>query len=386
MMRGTGFRARSTAPPISRLPPSEILRGRRSSPSTPSPTASTATASASASCRSASDPQAWLVDTLAVRDLEPLRPMFEGPQLKVLHGADYDLSCLFRDFEIRFSNVFDTMIAAQLLGREQLGLAALVREFFGVELDKTLTRHDWGSRPLEPRHLRYLVDDVVHLTGVLERLVAELDAQDLERGGARSSSSACSRRSGRKAPFDPEGFRSIRGAHTLDRQSLSILRELYLLRDRLAARADKPPFKVFGNHQLLEIATTAPRDFDALRARDRVPRAPRAAVRARAARRRRRRAPQPVPGPVPPPVEGPAAVRDQQLVWVDTLKAWRREASARDRRTTMAILPNHLLHRLAELRPTTLAAARARSRSSASAASSATASRSCARRAGISAG
>src|SRR4029079_14982483 len=68
---------------------------------------------------------AWLGDTLAVRALAPLRPMFEGPQLKVLHGADYDLSCLFRDFDVRMANVFDTMIAAQLIGREHLGLAAL---------------------------------------------------------------------------------------------------------------------------------------------------------------------------------------------------------------------------------------------------------------------
>jgi ribonuclease D len=295
---------------------------------------------------------AWLVDTLAVRDLAPLKPVFEGPQTKVLHGADYDLSCLFRDFGFRFQNVFDTMIAAQLLGREQLGLAALVREFFGIELDKTLTRHDWGSRPLEPRHLRYLVDDVVHLTGVLERLSAELAANDLEEEAqiefARLLASI-----GPKEHFDPEGFRSIRGAHALDRQGLSILRELYLLRDRLAARADRPPFKVFGNQQLIEIATMTPRDFDALRRATGFPEhlvrrfgrvlleAVDTGVRNQAQVQYRIRSKDPRPS-------------DEQLVWVDMLKGWRREASARDRRTTMAILPNHLLHKIAELRPTTI--------------------------------
>ena len=180
---------------------------------------------------------------------------------------------------------------------------------------------------------------------------------------------------GPRAPFDPEGFRSIRGAHTLERESLSILRELYLLRDKLAARADKPPFKVFGNHQLIEIATTAPHDFDALRratgfpehlvrrfgSASSTPSTPasgtRPASRSGSARRTRDRP-------------------DDQLAWVEILKAWRREASARDHRTTMAILPNHLLHRLAEIRPTTLAQLARDPATSASAASNATASRS----------
>ena len=254
------------------------------------------------------DQQAWLVDTLALKDLDPLRPILEGPQLKVLHGADYDLSCLFRDFNVRFSNVFDTMIAAQLLGREHLGLAALVREFFGIEIDKALTRHDWGMRPLEARHLRYLVEDVVHLTGVLEHLTAELDAQDL-REEASIEFERLLASIGPKTPFDPEGFRSIRGAHLLSRESLSILRELYLLRDRLAERADKPPFKVFGNHQLLEMATGAPRDFDGLRRTSGFPEHLVRRFGQHPAGRGRRRHPEPVRRPAAPAIEGNAADR-----------------------------------------------------------------------------
>jgi ribonuclease D len=296
---------------------------------------------------------AWLVDTLAVRNLEPLRPVFEGPGLKVFHGADYDLSCMLRDFNFRFANVFDTMIAAQLLGREQLGLAALVREYFAVDLDKTLTRHDWGTRPIEPRHLRYLIEDVVHLTGVYERLSRELAAQDLLEEASLEFERLL-QSIGPKAPFDPEGFRSIRGAHTLDRRGLSILRELYLLRDRLAARADKPPFKVFGNHHLLAIAEAAPHDLDSLWNAARFP--------AHMMRRFGETLLDAVAAGVDNEERVPFRVRPKgtrppevQLAWVDALKAWRRDASARDRRTTMAILPNHLLFRIAELRPATLA-------------------------------
>jgi ribonuclease D len=296
--------------------------------------------------------QAWLIDTLAVRDLELLQPIFEGPQIKVLHGADYDLSGLFRDFGSRFENVFDTMIAAQLLGREQLGLAALVREFFGAELDKTLTRNDWGQRPLHERHVRYLVEDVVHLTGVRERLAEELENADLVEESdiefARLLASI-----GPRAPFDPEGFRNIRGAHLLSRDRLSVLRELYLLRDKLAARADKPPFKVLGNHQILEIASLLPSDIEGIRSATGLPEhllrrfGPLILDAVDAGVRNQGNVPLRVRsrGTRPPEI---------QLAWVDTLKAWRREASARDRRTTMAILPNHLLHVLAEIRPSSL--------------------------------
>jgi ribonuclease D len=227
-----------------------------------------------------------------------------------------------------------------------------VREFFGIEMDKALTRHDWGMRPLEARHLRYLVEDVVHLTGVLDHLTAELDAQDL-REEASIEFERLLASVGPKTPFDPEGFRSIRGAHLLSRESLSILRELYLLRDRLAERADKPPFKVFGNHQLLEMATGAPRDFDGLRRTSGFPE--------HLVRRFGSILLDAVDAGIRNQSDVPLRLRskgtrptEQQLEWVDTLKAWRREASARDRRTTMAILPNHLLHRLSELRPTTL--------------------------------
>jgi ribonuclease D len=296
---------------------------------------------------------AWLVDTIAIRDLECLRPVFEGPQLKVLHGADYDLSGLFRDFGLRLASVFDTMIAAQLLGREHLGLAALVREFFGAELDKTLTRHDWGTRPLEDKHVRYLVEDVVHLTGVHERLAAELARDDLveeaEIEFARLLGSVAPR-----APFDPEGFRHIRGAHTLTREGLSVLRELYLLRDRLSAQADKPPFKVLGNHQLLAIAETLPGDLDALREVTRLP--PHLLRRLGPGLLRAVRSGHDNQANVPLRVKAKGSRPPEiKVAWIDTLKVWRREAAVRDGRTTMAILPNHLLHALADVRPATIA-------------------------------
>src|SRR5206468_9217643 len=105
--------------------------------------------------------EAWLVDPLALRDLSPLGPVMADPGVvKVLHGADYDVSTLKRDFGFRFENIFDTMIAARLLGRKQVGLQAVVQEALGLTLAKEGQTADWSRRPLPPGQEAYAAADV----------------------------------------------------------------------------------------------------------------------------------------------------------------------------------------------------------------------------------
>ena len=120
---------------------------------------------------------AWLVDALAVRDLSPLAPVLADPGVvKVLHGADYDVTTLKRDFGFAFASIFDTMIAARLLGRSEIGLAAVARDELGVTLTKTNQKDDWSRRPLTPQQEAYALADVLHLVEVRERLEAKLVA------------------------------------------------------------------------------------------------------------------------------------------------------------------------------------------------------------------
>ena len=75
----------------------------------------------------------WLVDPLALRDLSPLAPILADPSvLKVIHGGDNDVTSLWRDFSFTFATIFDTSIAARLLGDTEVGLQALVRNELGV--------------------------------------------------------------------------------------------------------------------------------------------------------------------------------------------------------------------------------------------------------------
>ena len=108
------------------------------------------------------DGRHWIVDPLAGLDLTPLLALLEGREL-LIHGCDYDLRLLFRSYQMRPSRVFDTMLAAQLLGREQIGLAALVETACGVALSKHGQRADWSRRPLTENLLDYAKDDTRYL-------------------------------------------------------------------------------------------------------------------------------------------------------------------------------------------------------------------------------
>ena len=108
------------------------------------------------------DGTAYLVDPLAPLDVPALLERL-APRRLLMHGADYDLRLLFRGYGFRATSLFDTMLAAQLLGEKEIGLAALLSARAGVTLDKTHQRSDWSARPLAPPMVAYAASDVLHL-------------------------------------------------------------------------------------------------------------------------------------------------------------------------------------------------------------------------------
>ncbi len=183
----------------------------------------------------------------------------------VLHGADYDVRCLRREYGWQFPRLFDTMAAARRLGRTGLGLSALVEAQFGVRLSKAFQRSDWGHRPLTPDQLAYAALDTHFLLPLHARLTAELS----ERGAleeARGEFAHIAAVEFRERVFDPEGYRKLKGARELDAEGRRVLRALYLAREDRARAADRPPFKVLGEQTMLDLARRRPRTEEALRA------------------------------------------------------------------------------------------------------------------------
>lgn len=205
--------------------------------------------------------QIFLIDPLALgnpAELAPLGPVFASPDTrKIFHAGEYDLFVLKRDCSFQFANLFDTMISAQLLGYPSVGLASLAERHFGVKLPKDEQRSDWSARPLRARQLTYAAADVLYLIELTEILTKELRAKKRLRW-AREEFETLTRRQWPERDFDELGYLRIKGARSLDPKGLSILRELYLLRDARAREIDRPPFKVLGNRTLLEIAERKP--------------------------------------------------------------------------------------------------------------------------------
>jgi len=212
--------------------------------------------------------QYFLIDPLALEDLSLLGTVFHDPGIvKVFHGADYDLRCLWRDFRLRPAPIFDTMVAASLLDYPALGLGALVERHFGVHLPKTnaLTRYDWARRPLPDAHMDYLVNDVRYLVRLWEILLEELRAKDLVEEAEwelRQLEQATTRQLNSSGT---EGFFSIKGSKHLEPLSRTVLKRLYEFREACAQQSDQPRFKVLSNRILLEVAKALPRSRRRLR-------------------------------------------------------------------------------------------------------------------------
>jgi len=209
----------------------------------------------------------WLIDPIALggpAELAPLGPVFATPRVRVLfHAAEYDIYVLKRDCGFEFTNLFDTMVSAQLLGYPAIGLAALVEKHFGVSLPKEEQRSDWSRRPLTEKQLSYAASDVLYLIKLAEKLEKELTKAGRLDWALDDFESLIGRRWPDRE-FDKLGYLRIKGARSLDAVELAVLRELYLLRDQRAREIDRPPFKVLGNRTLLEISRSQTTDLDRL--------------------------------------------------------------------------------------------------------------------------
>jgi len=200
----------------------------------------------------------YIIDPLAVEDMSALAPIMANPDIvKVFHGADYDVVCMKRDFSYTFRNLFDTMIASQLLGAHRVGLADLIEEYFGVELEKKYQRHDWGRRPLREEHIEYARGDSHWLPALREILVRRLE----RRGRLAHVLEECALLESRiweGRTFDEDGYLKVKTAGRLDDRGLRVLRRLYLYRDEQARKLDRPVFKVIGDVDLVRIAEGRP--------------------------------------------------------------------------------------------------------------------------------
>lgn len=206
----------------------------------------------------------WIVDPLKFDDLSALGSLLANPKVvKVLHGADYDIVCLKRDYGFTFRGIFDTLIAAQLLGMERIGLADLIDRFFGIELDKQYQRHNWALRPLQPEHLDYARGDTHWMCAVHELVTWQLRRVGRMRH-MREECQILEKREWGGRTDNPNAWLDMKGIEKLDDDAKQLVKHLYAYRETQGKKMNRPVYKVIPNQVLFQIAEAAPESMDDL--------------------------------------------------------------------------------------------------------------------------
>jgi ribonuclease D len=208
--------------------------------------------------------QDYIIDPLAELDLSGLGALIGDPAVeKIFHAVEYDLILLKGQYKWELENLFDTMWATRILGHARCGLASILEDRYGLELNKKYQKANWCKRPLSEKQLAYAQMDTHYLLRLRDALHSELkDAGRLEE--AREIFAEQTNVRPNNNNFDPDRFWSMRGVYDISQRQQANVKAIYAYRDRKARRQNRPPFKIFDDRTLMAVATAAPRYFSEL--------------------------------------------------------------------------------------------------------------------------
>jgi ribonuclease D len=198
------------------------------------------------------------IDPLAIDDFSPLVEIFQNTSMvKILHSPSQDLELFFQQFDALPEPVFDTQLAAAVLGyANQIGYADLVNRKCGVQLEKKYTRADWSRRPLSDGELDYAMDDVRYLIQMYETMKDELESRD-----RWSWIQADFQKMSDKAVYQLDMtmlWKKLRGVQKLKGAALNNADQLCRWREQLAINKNRPKRWMLKDEDLIDIARFKP--------------------------------------------------------------------------------------------------------------------------------
>lgn len=212
----------------------------------------------------ATDDEVAIVDPFAIDDLGAIACLLEDEHIvKLFHAGGQDLEIIYHEIGVLPKPIFDTQIAATLLGHtQQIGYGALVNSMCGVSLKKSDSFTDWSRRPLQDSQLEYAADDVVYLPEIYRSMVERLE----EKGRLRWLSHDFKELSNpERYEEDPRTrFRRLKRVNQLSRRQMSAARELAAWREVEAQHRDVPRKWILTDEQIVEACRREPHSIDDL--------------------------------------------------------------------------------------------------------------------------
>lgn len=203
-----------------------------------------------------------VIDPLELGDIEPLAEIFADPtKPTIFHDADYDLRALKRDFGFEITGLIDTMLASRLLGKRKFGLAFILEERFGFVAEKQYQRSNWAHRPLSEGQLHYARSHTHYLPQIADELRRALEEMGRWNWVLEDSArllKMVGEPTARGTEIDPDGFWRVKGLRGLSSLEVGRVKVLYLVREQIAQRLDRPPFKVFNDNVIIDIVKNPP--------------------------------------------------------------------------------------------------------------------------------
>ncbi len=200
----------------------------------------------------------WIVDVLKLKQVPELVQLFENPKItKIFHDVGFDLRIIKHELHCHTKNIIDTQIAAAFLGKKELGLGALLQEYFGVHKEHKFQMADWTKRPLTKEMLQYAAGDTLYLLKLKDTLQKELEAL----GHWKWVEEEFATLEKKEWEYKEGTYSDVKGYTALSPAQRGILKELFHLRERLAKKVDRPVHFIISTRQLMEYAQAPPHDW-----------------------------------------------------------------------------------------------------------------------------
>lgn len=201
----------------------------------------------------------YIIDMLKIDNIKPLKEIFENALInKIFHDVNFDLSILYTQYKIKVNNVYDTQMAVKILGDKEIGLGSVLKNHMKINVEKKFQTADWTKRPLPKELLDYAVNDTAHMIKLKKILNEKLEKLKRKEWVEEMFREIDFKIFEYKKPNPLE----MRGAKQLEDYEKGILRRIYLLREELAKKVNKPVFYIMRNKRLIEIAQKPPKNIN----------------------------------------------------------------------------------------------------------------------------